>query len=424
VLAVHSKLDIAEIDEANAEACERMAEARPVLVDFLPAAEVIPEMTATTIQHAGPPVEWDRRSGPQRGGILGAIMFEGLADNVEDAEKLVLDGTIELLPNHHRNTVGPMAGAISAHLPVWVVRNMKHGNLAYCTLETDLSFGGHDPETLKALVWLRDVMQPALSAALASSDGIELNPITAKALQMGDECHSRCDASSSLVIRALTKLLLASDVERQVVATVLDHLDEDPVTYLGISMAASKATADAARNVKNSTVCTVVARNGTECGIQVSGLGDRWFTGPASLIDEEGIYFAGYGPEDAALDIGDSAITETVGLGGCAIYASPAHWPFLGEQPEPKARREQEMMWKVCVTKHPQFVIPALDFQGTALGIDVRKVVAEGYEPIIDTAIAPKDPVKIGRMIGAGLGRAPIAAFEAACAAMEERLGI
>ena len=423
MLAAHINLDLPEIDEANAEACERMVDARPVLVDFLPAADVIPEMESTTIQHAGPPVEWDRRSGPQKGGILGAIMFEGLADNVEDAEKLVLDGSVELLPNHHRSTVGSMAGIISAHLPVWVVRNVTHGNLAYCTLETNLSFGGHDPKTLETLRWQRDLLQPALSAALAVSDGIELNPITAKALQMGDDCHQRFEASTNMTNTALTKLLLASDVDKGVALEVLEYLDADRMLYLGVCMAASKATADAARNIRHSTVCTVVARNGTECGIQVSGLGDRWFTGPANLITEEGIYFAGYGAEDAALDIGDSAITEAVGLGGCAIYASPTQWPFLGQHPEPKARHEQEMMWKVCAAKHPQFVIPALDYQGTALGLDVRKVVAERYEPIVVTAIAAKDPVKIGRMIGAGLGRAPVSAFEAACTAMEVRLG-
>jgi hypothetical protein len=424
VLAAHSKLDIPEIDEANAEACERMVEARPVLVDFLPAGEVIPEMTATTIQYAGPPVSWERRSGPQKGGILGAIMFEGLADNPADAEQLVLSGKIELVPNHHRSTVGSMAGIISPHLPVWVVRNVQHGNMAYCTLETNLSFGGHDPETLKTLAWQRDVMQPALSAALSGSEGVDLNPITAKALQMGDDCHQRFEASTYMTNTELTKLLLASDVEKQVILEVLNYLDRDRMLYLGVSMAAGKATTDAARNVERSTVVTVVARNGTECGIQVSGLGDQWFTGPANLIAQEGIYFTGYGPEDAALDIGDSAIAEAVGLGGCAIYASPTHWPFFGSHPEPKARHEQEMMWKVCVTKHPQFVIPALDYQGSALGIDIRKVVAENYEPALNTAIAPKDPVKIGRMIGAGLGRAPVSAFEDACQAMEEKLGL
>jgi hypothetical protein len=422
--AALGRLELPEIEEANGEACERMAEARPVLVDFLPAAEVIPEMTPTTIQLAGPPISWECRSGPQRGAILGAIMFEELADNPSDAEELVLSGEIELVPNHHRSSVGPMAGAISAHVPVWVVRDARHGNLAYCSLETDFSFGAHDRQTLKMLAWLRDVLQPALSSALAASDGIELNPITAKALQMGDDCHSRCDASSALVKAALTRLLLASDVERSTIGELLDFLDEDPVTYLGIWMAACKATADAARNVSGSTVCTAIARNGTECGIQVSGLGDRWFTGPASLIVDEGIYFAGYGPGDAALDIGDSAITETVGLGGSAIYASPAQWPFFGDHPEPKARHVQEMMWKVCAARHPQFVIPALDHQGVALGIDARKVVAERFEPVVTTAIAPKDPVRIGRMIGAGLSRAPLAAFKAACAAMEERLGV
>jgi len=260
--------------------------------------------------------------------------------------------------------------------------------------------------------------------ALATSDGIDLNPITAQALQMGDECHSRCEAATYMLSAALAKLLMGTDAEKEVILDVLDYLDRDRVFYLGVCMAASKATADAARNINRSTVCTVVARNGTECGIQVSGLGDEWFTGPASLIDQEGIYFTGYGPADAALDIGDSAITEATGLGGCAIYASPTLWPFFGSHPEPKARHEQEMMWNVCVTKHPQFVIPALDYQGTALGIDIRKVVAEGYEPILNTAIAPTDPGKIGRMIGAGLARVPQSAFKAACEGMERKLGL
>jgi hypothetical protein len=422
--ALLKRLDLPEIDAANQEAVQRMIEADPVLVDFRPAREVIPDMTERTIQHAGPPVEWDRRSGAQKGGILGTIMLEGLADTPQEAERLVLNGEVEVVPNHHRGTVGSMAGIISPSLPMWVVKNRKHGNYAYCTLETPLSFGGFDKEALDILRWQRDFMQPVLGPALAGSGGIDLNPITVQALHSGDDCHQRFDVSSQMLTLELTKVMLDSSAERGAVAEVMRYLHGDRMLFLGVCMAAGKAVSDVAYNVKNSTVVTVFARNGTECGIRVSGAGDRWFTGPANLITDEGIYFSGYSHEDAGLDIGDSAITEAVGLGGCAIYAAPTHWPFFGKNPEPKARKAQEKMWAMSVTTHPMFTIPALDYQGTAMGIDIRKVVKERYEPILTTAIAPKDPVKIGRMIGAGLGRAPMSAFRDAVGAFAEMLGV
>ena len=416
------KLQLPEIEEANKTAVNRMIEAEPVLVDFRPARDVIPDMTPRTIQHAGPPVEWKDRSGPQKGGIIGAILLEGLADSAEEAERMAAKGEVELVPNHHRSTVGSMAGIISPSLPVWVVRNKKHGNFAYCTLETNLSFGGYDAETLKTLKWQIDFMQPIVGAALAKSDGIELNPITAKALHMGDDCHQRFEASTYMVTSELVKVMLDSEAAKKDILEIFNYLDEDRMLFLGICMAASKAVTDAAYNVKNSTVVTVVARNGTECGIRVSGLGDQWFTGPANLITDEGIYFTGYSADDAALDIGDSAITEAVGLGGCAIAAAPTHWAFFGKNPGPKAIEAQEKMWEMCVVKHPYFTMPNMDYQGTAMGLDIRKVVEVGYEPILNTAIAPKDPAKIGRMIGAGLGRAPISAFEDAVEAFAKQL--
>ena len=418
-----ARLDIPEIDEANQEVVQKLIDSEPVLVDFRPARDVIPGMTDRTIQHAGPPVEWERRSGAQKGGIIGAIMLEGLAESPDEAEALVLNGEVEILPNHHRNTVGSMAGIISASLPVWVVKDRKHGNYAYCTLETPLSFGGFDNEALNILKWQIDLMQPVLGSALTLSEGIELNPITAKALYSGDDCHQRFDVSSNLIVTEMTKIMLESNASKNDIIQVLNYLSNDHMLYLGISMAAGKAASDAVSNVKNSSVVNVIARNGTECGIRVSGLGNRWFTGPANLTTDEGIYFAGYSYKDAGLDIGDSAIAEAVGLGGCAVYAAPTHWPFFGANPEPKARDAQEKMWAMCVAKHPSFTIPALDYQGVAIGLDIRKVLEVGYEPILTTAIAPKDP-KIGRMIGAGLGRAPMKAFQDAAMAFANELGV
>ncbi len=410
-----------KIEQANKIVIQRMVEANPVLVDFRPARDVIPGMTDRTIHYSGPPVDWDRQSGPQKGAIIGAILFEGLAKTPQAAVELVENGGVELVPNHHRNTVGSMAGAISASIPVWVVKNEKHGNFGYSTFESDLSFGNYSEETLKELRWQKDVLQPVLGPAIADWGGIELNPITAKGLQMGDDCHQRFEASTYIINNEFTKALLASEADKDTIQEVLGWLDKDRLLYLSISMAASKATADAAHNVVHSSICSAVARNGTETGIRVSGLGDRWFTAPAPLIIEEGIYFTGYSHLDASNDIGDSAINETVGLGGAAVYAAPTHWAFFGEDCQSRALEAQNKMWSVCAAKHPNFVIPALDFQGSALGLDIIKVVQTGYEPIISTAISSKDP-KVGRMVGAGLSRIPMEAFKKALKALVEKL--
>jgi hypothetical protein len=317
-----------------------------------------------------------------------------------------------------------MAGIISPSIPVWVVRNQKHGNFAYSTLESDLSFGGFDEKTLESLRWQIEVMQPILGSALANSDGIELNPITAKALHMGDDCHQRFEASTYILNTELVKLMLDSGASKTDISEVFRGLDNDRLLYLGVCMAASKATADAAHNIKHATVVTTIARNGTECGIRVSGLADQWFTGPAQLITDKCIYFSGYSHEDASLDIGDSAITETVGLGGCAIAAAPTHWAFFGKKSAQKAMEAQKKMWDIAVGKHPSFTIPNLDYQGIPLGLDIRKVVEFGYQPFLNTAIASKDWDKLGRMIGAGLALAPLPAFENAVETFAEKMNL
>jgi len=71
-----------------------------------------------------------------------------------------------------------------------------------------------------------------------------------------------------------------------------------------------------------------VERHGTDFGIQTAGTGDSWFTGPALLAD--GLFLGSFGLDDANPDIGDSAITETAGIGGFAMAAAPAIVRFVG----------------------------------------------------------------------------------------------
>ncbi len=418
------KLDLPRIDEANQQAVDRMLKAEPVLLDFRPACDVIPDMGESMILHAGPPVEWEERSTPQKGAIIAAALIEGWADSPEEAEQMAADGEFELAPCHHHNTVGSMAGIISPSIPVWVVKNQTNGNFGFSTLESDLSFGGYSEPIINEIKWQIDVLQPALSKALANSDGIAVNPVIAKGLHMGDDCHQRFEGCTYIFTNALFELMLKAGMGPEEIGRVFPFLDSHRMLGLGICMAAAKTVADAAKNVPFSSLVTSIARNGTECGIRVSALGEAWFTGPSCAMQENAIYFAGYSPSDACPDMGDSAITETIGLGGSCIVTGPTHWPLFGPKPWEKVLAAQKEMWAVTLREHPLFTIPQLEFKGSALGFDIRKVVQTGFTPVLSTAIAGRQRKDLGVMIGAGISRVPMQAFEKALQAFAANIGV
>ncbi|MBM3471370.1 MAG: hypothetical protein FJX73_11365, partial [Armatimonadetes bacterium] len=84
------------IDAANAQAVERIIAADPVLVDILPAGEVIPGLEDRMVLHSGPPVTWDRMCGAQRGAVIGMVLFEGWAQDAGGATRLLESGEIKL----------------------------------------------------------------------------------------------------------------------------------------------------------------------------------------------------------------------------------------------------------------------------------------------------------------------------------------
>jgi hypothetical protein len=399
-----------EVDVANQRALERLVGAQPVLVDIRPALDVIPGMTRDTILHAGPPIAWERMSGPMRGAVLGALLVEGLATSIEDGERLAASGEIRFDPCHHHNTVGPMAGVTTASMPVFVVENRAHGNRAYSTLNEGLGrvlrYGAFGSEVLDRLRWFREGLGPALGEVLRRAGGIDLRALIAQALQMGDECHNRNRAASALLIKALAPHVAALDRPAAERERILAFTAGNEHFFLNIGMAACKAATDAAHGVPGSSLVTTMARNGTDFGIRVSGLGDRWFTGPADV--PVGLYFPGYGPDDSNPDIGDSAITETAGLGGFAMGGAPAIVQFVGGTPA-DALRTTRLMYEITLAEHEVYRIPALDFRGTPVGIDVRLVMATGILPQINTGIAHRQP-GVGQ-IGAGLVRPPVACF-------------
>ncbi len=407
-----------KIEKANEEAARRLMVGEPALVDIAPAGEVIPGMKDHMITHAGPPIEWQRMCGAQQGSIIGEVLFEGWADSPEEARRLLHKGDIRLEPNHHHSTVGPMAGTISCSAPVWVVENKAFGNRAYCRqVEGCQQFGDYSESALQSLRMWRDVWAPTLRKALHTLGGLDLKPIITKALQMGDELHNRHSASSSLFANAMAVGIAQTEYENKgAVIGTLKYITNHDLIFLGLAMAAGKAIADPARDIEYSTVVTAMCRNGVEFGIRVSGLGDEWFTAPAPVVD--GLYLPGYSPEDAGLDMGDSAITETVGWGGFVLGGAPGILNLVGGTPEEALSYSREMK-KITVGTHPTYRMPVFGFAGTAIGIDIRLVVHSNITPIIDTAIAHKNAGY--PKIGAGLLHAPAECFKKALIAFGKK---
>ncbi len=412
------------IDKANETAVSRMMEARPILKTVATARDVIPGMRDNLLLHAGPPITWARASGPMRGAIVGALIFEGLASDWDSAEKLVTSGEIDLEPCHEHDAVGPMAGVTSASMEVYVLENVTHGNKAYSNLNEGygkvLRYGAYSEEVLNKLHWMNDTMAPILAEALAmTDDGLDIRALLAESLHMGDEGHNRNKAGSIIFTAKLAPLITktsASDTDK---AEVLQFLGDNALSVLNPVMAACKAMADAGHGVEGSTVMTIMARNGTDLGIRVSGLGNRWFTGPVGQPD--GLYFPSFTAEDASGDIGDSTITETAGIGAFAMASAPAIVTFISGTPEMAVNTTLEM-YEITVAEHSAFTIPVLGFRGTPVGVDIRKVVELGIRPQINTGIAHKDP-GVGQ-VGAGLVLPPVNVFEDALVAFAEEYGL
>ena len=403
------------IAEANQKAFEAYLRSAPKLKDVGRAKDVLPGMGDRMILHAGPPILFEEMCGPMQGAVVGAILFEGWATDQDEAMNLAGSGQIEFSPCHHHDTVGPMAGIVCPSMPMWIVHDEENNRYAFSSLNEGLGkvlrFGANSQEVLTRLAWMRDVMAPTLAKGLKVLGPIDLKPIMAQALHMGDEVHNRNAAASSLLFKRLVSGLLRAGLDSETIASTLEFIAGNDHFFLNISMAACKAMLDAAHGVPGSTMVTAMSRNGVEFGIRLSGAGDRWFTAPAPKV--EGLYFPGFSVDDAACDLGDSAITETAGVGGFAMAASPAIVKFVGGTPQ-DALANTEKMTHITLGRNNAFTIPMLDFVGTPAGIDVYKVVDTGILPVINTGVAHGE-AGIGQ-IGAGVTQAPLSCFTQALA--------
>ncbi|MDO5376372.1 MAG: DUF1116 domain-containing protein [Staphylococcus rostri] len=413
------------IDEANQAVFEKVIAASPFLTDVVPAHEVIPELEEHVLLHAGPPMTYEDMTDPMQGSCVGAILFEGWASDEAGARQLLETGKIKFIPCHHVSAVGPMGGITSMNMPVIVVVNKENGNEAYCQMNEGigavLRFGAYNQQVIDRLHWMKDVLGPVLSKALRTIDGgLNINVLIAKAIAMGDEFHQRNIAASYAFLRDMAPIISGlDDVEDQDKQDVLQFLSDTDQFFLNIAMATGKAMMDAARTIQAGTIVTAMCRNGKEFGIRIAGMGDEWFTGPVNT--PQGLYFTGYSAEDANTDIGDSAITETIGVGGMSMIAAPAVTRFVGTGGFNDALETSNQMTEICIAENPNFIIPTWNFKGAPLGIDARKVVETGITPVINTGIAHK--VAGFGQIGAGTVHPPIECFEKAIKAYAKKLG-
>lgn len=404
---------------ANQLAYDRLTQAEPVLVDIKPALDVVPGMTTETILTSGAPMPWSDYYGGQRNAIIGGALYEGLASSAEDADAKLSDGRIRLAATHDHGCVGSVAGIYTASMPVFVVENTRHGNVAFCNFyegesRRRLNYGVFDEEVADGLRFIERDLAPTLRAAVLRTGGIPLKPLIGRALRMGDELHSRNTAATGLFVRELTPHLIdmAAEGDRDSVQTALRFLTESDYFFLRLAMAAAKATADAARDIPGSSVVTAMTISCRNYAIRVSGLGDRWFHGP--LPDVSCKLFEGYTEDDIEWIGGESHITETVGLGGFAQAAAFGLQAYQGGSAVEMARWN-ELMYSITTGEHPDYLIPYFGFRGSPVGIDVRKVLATGVTPVIDGGLAGKN----GGQIGAGLLHAPLQCFTDAAAALD-----
>ena len=416
-----------EIEKANKEALDRMMASNPVWVDIGLARDVIKGMTDTTLLHAGPPISWERMSGPMKGAVMGASIYEGWAKDRSESEKLAKAGDITFAPNHHHDSVAPMAGIISPNMPVFVVQDTKFGHKTYSNLNEGLGkvlrYGAYSGDVIQKLNWMRDVLAPTLEATIKEirkeKEGVAMVPIIAQALTMGDDCHNRYNAATPLFLREIAPYMMKTSIDRKTLVETFNFMSQNNFTLLNLGMASAKAITLASHGIKYSTIVTVLTRNGTDAGTWVSGLGNEWFTAPAPV--PKGVWFPGFTEKDANPDLGDSAITETAGFGGFAMAAAPGIVSWVGGSVA-YAIENTQRMYEITAAKNRNFIIPFLDFQGTPTGVDIRKVVRTGITPTINTGIAHKE-AGIGQ-VGAGIVSFPIEIFKQALKSYARKYGI
>lgn len=394
--------------KANRAAVEALWAADPVLV-AIESAHTAMGLPASTVLTSGPALPFSSYTGGQRAAIIGGALYEGLAADEAAAVAALERGAITVRGCQEFGCVGSLAGVTTASMPVVVVADGITGEQAYCTLyEGDsadrLNYGTYTTATRDNLENLRTRVAPALNTLVAAQEEpLRLKPIMTRALTMGDELHSRNAAATLLFMRRMLAgaKQLGTELDDALAALCDDYF------FLRLSMAASKVMANAMRGFESSSVVTAMSFSCAEFGIQVSGTGDTWFTGPLPSFDNFRLE-PGYDTDDIEFMGGESIITEVVGLGGIAQAAGlPLQRSSGGDVALMIARTTA--MYDITVTESPDFLIPVLNYRGAPQGLDVQKIVESSRRitPYLDIGIAGRS----GRQIGGGVAKAPVEPF-------------
>jgi hypothetical protein len=423
LIDILSRLYTPEVEAANAETLRRLTGSRPLWIDVAPAITAIPGMRPDHVLHSGPPIDFFDMCDPQQRAVEGAAVFEGWVNGRDELEAKIRSGAIKLASNYFFGSVGAMCGVITPSMQVIVTENEGAGNRSWSCFNEGkgnvIWMGTYDAGTIERLRFMRDVLGPALKKAVAASGGIDIFKLVSEGIQMGDEVHARSAACTMLLVRRLLPALLASDLDKASIARIVEFMGANNHTFLSLTLTACKVAADAAHGVEHSTVVTAMSRNGVDFALRAGGAGENWFIDKTMPMDEA-IYYSGYGPEDAAGDIGDSAIVETAGLGGMIIGAAPSIASFVGGSMA-HSRAAMESMRSICAGVNPAFSPASMDFTPAPTGVDVRKVVRLGLTPIIDTGVLHKAS-GVGQ-IGTGVARAPMSVFIRALRELGRRAG-
>ena len=383
---------------------EALRAAPTVAVGARRAGEVVGSVGPRAFLHAGPPLGGREPVGPMRGAIAGALVLEGEAGTIAEAEAIVAEGGVTLAPCHAAGGVGAMAGIVSPSIPVLEVQGADgHRHFAPLNegLGSALRFGATSDAVLERLRWLADVLAPVLDAALREAGGLDIVRLQSEGLRRGDECHNRNVASTAALLVELGPAIVRAAPDAGTAAEILRFIGANPHTFLSFSMAAGKAIGDAAHRAGSRGLVTAISANGHEVGLRVSGI-DDWITAPAPLGTPR--LFEGFALEDANPMMGDSFMTETVGLGAFALSAAPAIASFIGGS-QAESVAHVAAMRTICRGTSTRYLLPLDGFAGTPVGLDVTRVTETGIVPVVNNGFAHREA---GRgQVGAGLTALP-----------------
>jgi Protein of unknown function (DUF1116) len=409
----------AVVDAANTEVLRRLDGGAPKAVGVRPAADVVPGIEGRMLLHCGPLIDYADAIDPLRRSMRAAVVAEGWAPDIAEADRLLARGRVALEPANRHDACVPMVTAIGPSQPVWVVDNAAGGNRAFAPVNQgpgDTAWFGRDtPAAIDRLRFLAGVAGPLLDEAVRSHGPIDVMSIAAQGLHMGDDVHIRLQGSTNLMLRDLLPHLAALEDPRRI--ELARFLAGNHLFFLNVAMAAGRALTGWAMEVAHSSIVTTMTRNGTDFAVALAG-SPSWHLAPAPAVGQA-LYYADHGPESAAPDVGDSAVLELVGLGAAAAAGSPAVAAFVGGTMA-DARATTEELDVVCAGRSTRFRMPTLDLRGTPLGVDARRVAELGITPKITTGVLHAS-TGIGQ-VGAGVAEAPLACFVDAVMALDRAL--